>query len=72
MLMGLKKMKFIYMDHFLLNKLPIYTEWDYFIQNLPQEISDRYLSNRQKLEYRLMESRLIRKIKKISRNRNRT
>lgn len=33
---------------FLLNKLPIYTEWDYLIANLPQFLIDKYLSNRKK------------------------
>ena len=33
---------------FLLNKLPIYTEWDYLIQNLPQEMIDKYLGKNQK------------------------
>ncbi len=33
---------------FLLAKLPIYTEWDYLIANLPQKIVDKYLSNRKK------------------------
>ena len=33
---------------FLLNKLPIYTEWDYLIKNLPQEIVEKYLSSRKK------------------------
>jgi hypothetical protein len=31
---------------FLLNKLPIYTEWDYLIANLPQFMIDKYLKNR--------------------------
>lgn len=33
---------------FLLNKLPIYTEWDYLIANLPQAMIDKYLSSRKK------------------------
>ena len=31
---------------FLINKLPIYTEWDYLIANLPQFVIDKYLANR--------------------------
>lgn len=34
---------------FLLNKLPIYTEWDYLIQNLPQSMIDKYLGNKKKV-----------------------
>ncbi len=31
---------------FLLNKLPIYTEWDNLIPSLPEAIVDKYLKNR--------------------------
>ena len=45
---GLKESETLTYGTFLLNKLPIYTEWDYLIQNLPQAMVDKYLGKGQK------------------------
>ena len=45
---GLKKEDVFLYGTFLLNKLPIYSEWDYLIASLPQIIVEKYLGNNQK------------------------